>query len=209
MIVNRIHSLALHYYRGIWKNVSFLILLGSSICYFFVNYVLKINLKGEDYGDFSLILVLLNVSSSFCFLGSDQLLMRSCKIDDGSITVERGVIILMVTCFVTYTIISSYLFKKYYFADANLYELIIINLLMGSLTFQYTIFRVLRFFEHAQIQKNGWKILFFIISLLIVLIYGTINIPTLLVTLIVVFIISMLFGIRKAGTIKFNLVEGA
>src|SRR5690606_3512312 len=50
---------------------------------------------------------------------------------------------------------------------------------------------------------------FFIISLLIVLIYGTINIPTLLVTLIVVFIISMLFGIRKAGTIKFNLVEGA
>src|SRR5690606_11026770 len=133
------YNLFSHFYKFLIRNGSFLILLLSSMSFFLANYVLKVHLDGEEYGDFSLILVLLNISSSFCFLGTDQLLMRVCRIDDGSITIEKKVIFLMIICFVTYSLAASYLFKKFYFPQANLYEFILMNLMMGFLTFQYSI----------------------------------------------------------------------
>lgn len=200
------YNLFSHFYKFLIRNGSFLILLLSSMSFFLANYVLKVHLDGEEYGDFSLILVLLNISSSFCFLGTDQLLMRVCRIDDGSITIEKKVIFLMIICFVTYSLATSYLFKKFYFPQANLYEFILMNLMMGFLTFQYSIFRILKFFEDAQIQKNGWKILFFLGSLIVL--YIKINIVFLIGVLLVVFTISIIYGIRKLRKIKIVLISG-
>jgi O-antigen/teichoic acid export membrane protein len=147
------------------KHFSFLVLLSGSGIYYLFNLVLKYILNDEEYGDYGLFHSFVSIALTFAVVGGDQLLLRLASIKNGDVVIPKKVMYLNVGLLTLFSVLSPIIFIYYSNIKLSFISLFLCSLLSGINIILFTVLRLKGAFTMAQVQKNGWKIILFMIAM--------------------------------------------
>lgn len=145
---------------------SFLALGVMSFAFFAASVVAKKTMSGDDFYYWNALITVLTVSFSFCFFGSEQILLRFARIEKAKVIVQRKVVYLMIGSLLFFSTAFPLIAEGSFLKLGSLKDYSLCTVSVGLFVFVYNYFRLLKSFVQAQVALNGWKLLVFCAVLL-------------------------------------------
>jgi O-antigen/teichoic acid export membrane protein len=140
-------------------NSIILISLGA-LSLFISNILLKDILNETEYGEYSLLITYLQLIASFGLLGMEHVFTRVSKVAKDKIITSKKLFIIILIIWQVFTLLFSFIFKKYFFeTDIPFYYILLFTLVISLSTFGYNVFRIKSSFSLSQFILNFWKII--------------------------------------------------
>jgi hypothetical protein len=191
-----------------WKNhFSFLVILTSAIVYYSFNIWLKYILNDYEYGEYSLINSYITVTMSFSVLGGEQLLIRQSNITNQLVSISSKVMFFCLFLLVIYSGTSAVII--FFLLDFSLVNIFLCSFLSGLSILLFSLLRVIKLYTYAQIQKNIWKFIAFILSFFLFKTYLEINTKLILIVITVSILLGLVIQYPLVkNKLKINLESG-
>lgn len=193
--------------QKISSHFSFIIILGSSVLYFLFNLWLKSVFSPAEYGEYGLLNGFLNIAMSFGVIGGDQLLMRT-AVFDKDLTIQKSVLRFNYLLLAIFVFAGPYIFFIFFSSSVNLFLLSVCSLLSGLTMLTFSIFRISHLFTAAQIQKNLWRLITFLLSIAVFFAFPTyFDINFILIAVNIGLILSIVLSPFSFRKFNINLIS--
>ena len=140
---------------------SFLALGVMSFAFFAASIAAKKTMNGDDFYYWNALITVLTISFSFCFIGSEQILLRFSRIEKAKVIVQKKVIYIMLASLLVFSAALPLLAEGSVLKLGSLEDYVLCSVAVGLFVFVYNYFRLLKSFVQAQLALNGWKVLIF------------------------------------------------
>lgn len=145
------------------KSAALVLMAMLSALYFFAMILARKTLSPEDLYFWNVLVTLMSIGFTFCFLGSEQLFLRFSMVDEQRrVFINQNTLKIMIGSSLVFTTVITYLAETYFFQVGNFFIYFIIFFCVGIFVFVYNILRLHRSFALAQVAANGWKLTLFI-----------------------------------------------
>ncbi len=142
-------------------------MLFGTLSLFSMGFFLKKILTDEEYGKFSMLITYITMLNSFGLFGAEQLILRKGKVIDNKVVISDSIRVLTL-----FALLISSIFIPLFFSYLNLFDnkfqLMIFTFFTIIIMLSFNVFRLIKWFNIAQVVQSFWKIVvFFIISILL------------------------------------------
>jgi len=148
---------------------SFVIIAFSAFGIFFSNFYFKKLLSPLEYGQYSIFITYLGTLLSFGFLGLEQVLLRLSETNESNkVCISKQFFTTLILVAFIFTLISSIIFKNFFFFDKEgftLLEIFLISFTLVITTLAFNLQRLRMLFFSSQIITNSWKFLLLIVAI--------------------------------------------
>ena len=144
------------------RHLSLFVMGSGALFFFLANILLKELLNSEEYGKYSMLVVILTLLSSFGLLGFEQVFLRVSRVENGSIKrlyVEKRLLVLLGISFALSVCLSVIASFHLYFRDISPLVLFVICFCITGNLFLFSSLRIAAEYVAAQLVSNYWKIL--------------------------------------------------
>lgn len=148
------------------RHFSFILLAVFSASYFAAMVVAKKVLNEGDFYLWNVYITLIAVSFSFCFLGSEQLLLRFSRVVNGGVVIGANTLLVMAGSLLLYLLLVAFVIEDIFTNARFSYLHILVAFVVGIFVFVYNYLRLIRRFALSQFSANGWK-LFLLLAVLV------------------------------------------
>ena len=140
--------------------------------FFLTNIILKEKLSDREYGEYSMVMTFFSMLYIYGLLGLEQVFVKYSHVKEkNSIETNRFLLRMSIFSLFISSVISCSFFLIYYDKiPINPLLFIVTTVAMSSMLLMYSIFRLNSNFVLAQIAQNGFKILFFVCILIMLII---------------------------------------
>lgn len=189
------------------KHFSFLVLLTGSGIYYLFNLLLKYILTEEQYGEYGLFHSFISIALTFAVVGGDQLLMRLAKLEGESVIIPTKVIYLNICLLIVFSIAAPFGFNYFTDLSFNYLSLFVCSLLSGINILLFSVLRLKGAFTLAQVQKNGWKIALFLITILFLIVGFELSVQSIIYLNIFSIALTIFFNILGKNKLNLSLKD--
>lgn len=196
--------------KNLVKHSSLLVIVAGAGGFFLTNIILKMILSPIEFGQFSLLVTYFSLMYIFGLFGFEQVFIRLSNIAGiNTIKTQSFQIKTALKASLLSSVLGTIFFKTIYVdIEINLLLLFLATYSITNIMFIFTIFRLNSNFFVAQIIANFWKIILFIVS--VILLFFLKNSPlfyliknTIVITIIIGFIVSI-YVLRKTIVFVYN-----
>lgn len=156
-------SMFKRYLKG---HFSFVLLALFSASYFAAMVAAKKVLEPEDFYLWNVYITLIAASFSFCFIGSEQLLLRFSKVADEGVVVNANTLLVMGGSLFLYSSVVALVMEEVFLNVRFSYFHVLVAFIVGVFVFVYNYLRLVRRFVLSQLSANGWKVILLLAVLL-------------------------------------------
>ncbi|EOW9124661.1 hypothetical protein ACN1SZ_002611, partial [Vibrio cholerae] len=141
------------------NNSSLFIMIVLSGSYFLASLIAKKSLDANGFYIWNAFVTMMAVAFSFCFLGSEQLFIRYGRVKGCIYDIPISVLVLMLSSLVLFSSVFYIVFGSTVFIFDSHAFYFLISLSSAIFVYSYNWFRILGFFNIAQVVNNLWKLL--------------------------------------------------
>jgi len=150
------------------KHSSLMIMVLGALSIFIANVSLRQTLSDDDYYNYSVIVTVLTLLTSFGALGADQVFLRLSIVEnDQKIIFDKKILYIAIVNTIIMTVLAYIYLVQIIQVQQNQIIITIICFSSIWLMLLYNVLRLASLFLISQIIQNSWKILFGIFSILI------------------------------------------